>query len=188
MSSIKLESNASGTGIFTIASPNSNTNRTLTLPDNTGTILTTSSTIAGTGPAFSAYANADQSVSNNTNTKITFQVEDFDTASCFASSTFTPNVAGYYQINGILRGATTSGTLTGLIITLHKNGSAYARAQDGTGAVAQGQVCGSWLVYCNGTTDYLELYGIVISGATNSFSHNSAPITSRFSGSLVRAA
>jgi hypothetical protein len=45
MSSIKLESNASGTGIFTIASPNSNTNRTLTLPDNTGTILTGSSSI-----------------------------------------------------------------------------------------------------------------------------------------------
>lgn len=46
MSSIKLESNASGTGIFTIASPNSNTNRTLTLPDSTGTILTGSSAIA----------------------------------------------------------------------------------------------------------------------------------------------
>ena len=44
MSSIKLESNASGTGIFTIASPNSNTNRTLTLPDNTGTVLTSATT------------------------------------------------------------------------------------------------------------------------------------------------
>ena len=42
MSSIKLESNASGTGIFTIASPNSNTNRTLTLPDSTGTVVVTS--------------------------------------------------------------------------------------------------------------------------------------------------
>jgi hypothetical protein len=31
---------ASGTGIFTIASPNSNTNCTLTLPDNAGTIIT----------------------------------------------------------------------------------------------------------------------------------------------------
>jgi len=41
MSSIKLESNASGTGIFTIASPNSNTNRTLTLPDSTGTVVVT---------------------------------------------------------------------------------------------------------------------------------------------------
>lgn len=42
MSSIKLSPNASGTGEFTIAAPNSNTNRTLTLPDNTGTILTNS--------------------------------------------------------------------------------------------------------------------------------------------------
>ena len=40
MSSVSIQGNASGTGIFTIASPNSNTNRTLTLPDNTGTVLT----------------------------------------------------------------------------------------------------------------------------------------------------
>ena len=40
MSSIKLSPNASGTGEFTIAAPNSNTNRTLTLPDQTGTVLT----------------------------------------------------------------------------------------------------------------------------------------------------
>ena len=54
MSSIKLESNASGTGIFTIASPNSNTNRTLTLPDATGTIITTAggAAISGTTGAF----------------------------------------------------------------------------------------------------------------------------------------
>jgi hypothetical protein len=45
MSSVSIQGNASGTGIFTIASPNSNTNRTLTLPDNTGTILTGSSSI-----------------------------------------------------------------------------------------------------------------------------------------------
>jgi len=41
MSSIKLESNSSGTGVFTVASPNSNTNRTLTLPDSTGTVVVT---------------------------------------------------------------------------------------------------------------------------------------------------
>lgn len=37
MSTVKIQSNASGTGAFTIASPNSNTDRTLTLPDATGT-------------------------------------------------------------------------------------------------------------------------------------------------------
>ena len=48
MSNIALTPNASGTGVFTIASPNSNTNRTLTLPDNTGTILTSVSTVSST--------------------------------------------------------------------------------------------------------------------------------------------
>ena len=40
MSQVKISGNASGTGIFMIASPNSNTDRTLTLPDQTGTVLT----------------------------------------------------------------------------------------------------------------------------------------------------
>jgi len=44
MSLVKIQGNASGTGEFTIAAPNSNTNRTLTLPDNTGTFLTSATT------------------------------------------------------------------------------------------------------------------------------------------------
>jgi hypothetical protein len=39
MSLIKVSGNASGTGTFEIAAPNSNTNRTLTLPDATGTVV-----------------------------------------------------------------------------------------------------------------------------------------------------
>lgn len=39
MSNIALTPNASGTGTFTIAAPNSNTNRTLTLPDTSGTMF-----------------------------------------------------------------------------------------------------------------------------------------------------
>lgn len=42
MSKVQLQGNVSGTGIFTIASPNSNTDRTLTLPDQTGTLLSSS--------------------------------------------------------------------------------------------------------------------------------------------------
>jgi hypothetical protein len=40
MSRVSLSGNPSGTGTFTIASPNSNTDRTLSLPDQTGTLLT----------------------------------------------------------------------------------------------------------------------------------------------------
>jgi hypothetical protein len=46
VSKISLAPDASGTGIFTISSPNSNTNRTLTLPDATGTVV-----ISGTTPS-----------------------------------------------------------------------------------------------------------------------------------------
>ena len=45
MSNITLSPNASGTGTFTLASPNSNTNRTLDLPDADGTVILNSSDI-----------------------------------------------------------------------------------------------------------------------------------------------
>jgi len=44
MSKVAIAGNASGTGTFTLAAPNSNSDRTLTLPDNTGTILTNATT------------------------------------------------------------------------------------------------------------------------------------------------
>jgi hypothetical protein len=47
MSKIALSGDASGTGTFTIASPNTNSNYTLTLPANTGTLLSTASNLAG---------------------------------------------------------------------------------------------------------------------------------------------
>jgi len=47
MSNIALTPNASGTGTFTIAAPNSNTNRTLTLPDTSG-IMFNQGNIVGT--------------------------------------------------------------------------------------------------------------------------------------------
>jgi hypothetical protein len=41
MSKISIEGNALGSGTFTIASPNSNTSRTLNLPDSSGTVVVT---------------------------------------------------------------------------------------------------------------------------------------------------
>jgi hypothetical protein len=41
MSLVKISGNASGTGEFTIAAPNTNTDYTLTLPDATGTVVVT---------------------------------------------------------------------------------------------------------------------------------------------------
>ena len=43
MSKVTIAGDVNGTGVFTIAAPNGNTNRTLTLPDNAGTVLTSAS-------------------------------------------------------------------------------------------------------------------------------------------------
>ena len=61
MSKIALSSNASGTGTFTFASPNSNTDRTLTLPDSSGTVATAESTLSqfnasGSAPVYACRA------------------------------------------------------------------------------------------------------------------------------------
>jgi hypothetical protein len=51
MSLVAISGNASGTGTLTIAAPNTNSNRTLELPDESGTLLSTGST----GTAWTAY-------------------------------------------------------------------------------------------------------------------------------------
>lgn len=56
MSKIALSPDDSGTGTFTLASPNSNTNRTLTLPDSAGELLTTT----GDGSGLTGIATAAQ--------------------------------------------------------------------------------------------------------------------------------
>ena len=45
MSKVTIAGDVNGTGVFTIAAPNGNTNRTLTLPDEAGTVLTSASSI-----------------------------------------------------------------------------------------------------------------------------------------------
>lgn len=56
------------------------------------------------GPTFSAYlASSGGSVSDSTFTKCLFDTELWDSDSNFASSRFTPTVAGYYQINAAVQ-------------------------------------------------------------------------------------
>jgi hypothetical protein len=187
MSSVSIQGNASGTGIFTIASPNSNTNRTLTLPDNTGTVLTTGSTFGSTGPAFSAYADTAQTITASTLTKVTLGTEDFDTNSNFASSRFTPTVAGYYQFNAQIYCKSTS-SISNVSFAFYKNGSSFTRVFNIAVSSGEPIVNGSCLISLNGSTDYVEIYGVIGGTGTVSFGFNDSTLTSRFSGALVRAA
>lgn len=140
--------------------------------------------VAGTGPAFSVWKSSNQSITSGVFTKVTFDTEVFDTNSNFASSTFTPTVAGYYQINATIDCG--SGSITRALAAIYKNGSAYQYA--GAYSIASSTEFGasiSSIVYCNGTTDYIDIYAridgssvILYSGVYNTW----------FNASLVRAA
>jgi len=71
MSKVKIQGNASGTGTLTISAPNTNTDRTLTLPDGAGEILTDASTLSssnlsGALPAIDGSALTGLSSGNST--------------------------------------------------------------------------------------------------------------------------
>ena len=53
-------------------------------------------------PAFYAYKSSGQSVATDTNTKVTFETELFDSDGKFLDSRFTPTVAGYYLVSSTL--------------------------------------------------------------------------------------
>ena len=140
--------------------------------------------VAGTGPAFSAYANASQSISSVTYTKVTFNAAEFDTASCFDSTTnyrFTPTVAGYYQVNLVIA---SSGNASHWAI-IYKNGTGVKYGAPNSAAINIGYGASiSVLIYMNGTTDYIEGYTYIPAAATIT---NSATNT-YFQASMVRAA
>jgi len=136
------------------------------------------------GPTFSARNSSNQSISSATFTKVTLDTKDFDPNTNFASSTFTPTIAGYYQINCTIR--FNGVAITGAIIAIYKNGSAFTRVAETNSSIGTDfTLSGSAIVYCNGSTDYIEMYGI-ITGTSPDFNYANASACCRMSGSYVR--
>jgi len=142
--------------------------------------------VAGNGPAFSAYQGSAQTLSSNTWTKIQFTTEEFDTNSNFDNATnyrFTPTVAGYYQVNATI---TAGATYTTGQLAVYKNGTSFKLGAGNQGAGIG--VSNIWavnaLVYLNGSTDYIELYGNLVFGQALNPNNNAT----YFQASMVRAA
>ena len=147
---------SSGGGQITLQEPTTASNFTQTLPAATGTVM-----VSGNMPAFSAYKSASvQNFSSVTMTKVTFDVEEFDTNNNFASSTFTPTVAGYYQLSFALDVGAAAATLARATGYLAKNGGAFKIGAGYYGGYVGNEfsVAGSALIYFNGTTDYAEVF------------------------------
>lgn len=155
---------------------------TAALADDSVTQAKVATGVAGEGPAFSAKQTGSQSISSGSPVVLTFDSEDFDTASCFDTGTgrFTPTVAGYYQVNLNVQylGTTYSGFFS---VFVYKNGSSYVEQATPSGTqYVSGSVPA--LIYMNGTTDYID------ARATQNFGSSQFVQAKRFSASLARAA
>ena len=82
--------------------------------------------IGGTNtPAFEAYSASDQAVSSDQTTKIVFGTEAYDSDGKFASSRFTPTVAGKYYIYSSVQTRTGLNGFQYAEMFIYKNGSSY---------------------------------------------------------------
>jgi len=143
--------------------------------------------VAGNGPAFSAYSATNQTgVASGVFTKVLFDTEEYDTNNNFASSRFTPTVAGYYQFNATVSFASV-GTAGQMLVSLYKNGT---RSMDGMllsqTATASCYSTVSGILYCNGSTDYVEVYAYQSTGSTQTL--GGGALSQAFTGAMVRSA
>lgn len=139
--------------------------------------------VAGTGPSFSAYAGTSTTIPNSSWTKVTLDTEIFDTNNNFASSRFTPTVAGYYQINAL---GQVSSTAAPCAVDIYKNGSGTGYAVGGyQSATLYSTTSVSRVIYLNGTTDYVEMY---IWQANGTSATAVSGTQNQMNGSMVRAA
>jgi|GEM_PF-6545190 len=107
--------------------------------------------------SFRAYQNAAQSISAATNTKVLFQVKQYDNQNEYdtANSVFTAKRTGIYLVSvGV--GLATS-VSNRVILHIYKNGQVFATLNDTTTVAAQdASFTGSTIVTLNGG-DYLEV-------------------------------
>jgi hypothetical protein len=131
MSKVAIKGSSTGTATFTIESPATNTDRTLVLPDNAGTVLTSASALAaanlsGRVPAANANLGAVLQVVN-----ATYSTATSTTSSTFSDTGITASITPTNSNSKILAlvnvtGCTKTGTNTALKLRLLRGASAIA--------------------------------------------------------------
>jgi len=182
MSSIVISGDTSGAVTLTV--PATAGTNTVTIPASTGTVMVSSNM-----PAFSAYmtnGSLNQGITSGVATKIKIDTKEFDTSTAYDATTnyrFTPQVAGYYQVNGQFKAAGISITFANIYI--YRNGSVFKEGTaSGYTETAQSNMSVNCLMYLNGSTDYIELWGVVNAGSGVGFNYGQS--CTYFGASLVR--
>ncbi len=109
----------------------------------------------------SAYRKAAQNIDADGYTKIAIDTIEFDTESVVDITTYnriTPNLAGYYQVSGqiYVRGVRDGEEV---FSGIYKNGARAAWGSRSPSGVYRANISlVTNLIYCNGITDYLELW------------------------------
>jgi len=189
MSSIAVKGADTGTGVFTIESPATNTDRTLTLPDEAGEIVTSAK--YEQGGAFRAYLGSSQTLVNGVIAKLNINTKDFDELNEFDSTTnyrYQPTIAGYYLIGGSF-GVTNMDAEGAIVSYIAKNSSLHSQLgqqYSNNTSTADPATNGSALLYLNGTTDYVDMWGLVQDSTTPTIDID--PDETYFWGYLVRKA
>ena len=114
-------------------------------------------------PAFDAYATGTLVLATGVTQLIALN-EYLDTDNCFLNNRFTPNVPGYYQINGQVE-FNIGNTVAMNQAIIQFNGAAWTEARTWSSTTLAHTVSVSALIYCNGTTDYINLAALQTTGA-----------------------
>jgi hypothetical protein len=131
MSSVALQGNASGAGAFVIASPNSSSNRTLTLPDATTTLVGTDATQTLTNKTLTSPTITGAVVSSMASTVITAATAVASTSG--TSIDFTGLPSWVKRITVLFEVASTNGT-SDILVQLGDSGGVETTGYLGSSA------------------------------------------------------
>jgi len=180
MSTLKVDTilKRTGTGTITVGQSGD----TITIPSGaTLSVAGSSVTAVDNTPSFESYLSSDQTLSNNTATKVTFNLEAFDTNGTFDTSNnrFTPAVSGKYYIYGrLIFNDSNVGSSDTHAVQIYKNGSRYAdiftKAESDDPIITYNQIIDL------DSDDYVEIYSYISNSDGGRQIHGSDGTDNRF--------
>ena len=135
-----------------------------------GPFVLSETPISVANPAFKAIMqtgiNGNQTVSNNTSTKLQFKQKVYDVGGYYDNVTnyrYTPLIAGYYQITGSVQEVSNT-DISDVMCQIYKNGTVvHTQGRMRIAGLTNDDLNASIpnvidVIHFNGTTDYVELY------------------------------